>query len=430
MTPQGETASRLESIGQQARHAARQLVRVNSEQKNTALHAMADVLLEQQAEILAANAADMDAARANGTSKALLDRMLLTPERLAAISADTRSVAALPDPVGEEFDSYELPNGLRVRKRRTPLGVVGMIYEARPNVTVDAAALCLKTSNAVILRGGSDISSSVAAITQAIGSGLQRAGLPAAVVQSITDPDRELVRELLRLDRYVDMIVPRGGAGLHRFCLENATIPVITGGLGVCHIFADASANIEKAVPIIHNARVQRPSVCNSADVLLVHRELAPALLPVVAASLGTVGVELRADDEAFAILSDTAEAHGYTLTRAGDGDFDTEFLDLILAVRVVDGLEQALEHIAAHSTGHSEAILTNDPAAAAAFLNDVDSSAVFWNASTRFNDGGQFGLGAEIAVSTQKLHARGPMGLRELTTFKWVGEGDWLVRG
>ncbi len=419
----------LQTMGQRARVAARQMVRVNRAQKDAALHAVADALLEQQDAILQANEADLIQARANGTSVAMLDRMVLTPQRIASICDDTRQVATLDDPVGERFDEVELPNGLRAHKRRTPLGVVGMIYEARPNVTVDAAALCLKTSNAVILRGGSDIGQSVAAMTHAISTGLTRAGLPADAVQSITDPDRALVRDLLRLDAYVDMIVPRGGAGLHRFCLENATIPVITGGIGVCHAYVDTTADVARAVPIIHNAKVQRPSVCNSLDVLLVQRDMAPTLLPAVAAALSAAEVEFRADEEAFAILSDAAGASEWKLTRAGADDFDTEFLALILAVRVVDGMDQALEHIAVHSTGHSEMILTQDAAAAERFLNEVDSSAVFHNASTRFNDGGQFGLGAEIAVSTQKLHARGPMGLRELTTFKWVAEGDWLAR-
>lgn len=419
----------LNLIGQRARVAARQLAALSRAQKDAALHAIADVLQEQQEAILQANAADLEAARAAGTSAALLDRMLLTPERLASICADTRSVAQLDDPVGEIFDARELPNGLRVHKRRTPLGVIGVIYEARPNVTVDVAALCLKTGNAAILRGGSDISQSCAAITQAIGAALDRAGLPADAVQSITDPDRDLVRQLLRLDQYVDMIIPRGGAGLHRFCRENATIPVITGGIGVCHMYVDDTADLERAVPIIFNAKVQRPSVCNALDTLLVQRTIAPRLLPMVAAALSKAGVELRADRESLAILADAPQVENWRIGAAGSEDFGTEFLGLILSIRVVDGLAAALDHIATYSTGHSEAILTNDSNAAAAFVNAVDSSAVFVNASTRFNDGGQFGLGAEIAISTQKLHARGPMGLKELTTFKWVGEGDWLVR-
>jgi glutamate-5-semialdehyde dehydrogenase len=419
----------LQIVGQQARAAARKLSRVDRERKDMALQMIADVLDEQQDDILEANQADLEQARANGTSAALLDRMLLTPQRLATIAADTRNVATLEDPTGEIFDVAELPNGLRLHKRRTPLGVVGIIYEARPNVTVDAAALCLKTGNAVILRGGSDISQSVAAVTRAIATGLERASLPTEAVQSIIDPDRELVRKLLRLDQYVDMIVPRGGAGLHRFCLENATIPVITGGLGICHIYVDQTADIERAVPIIYNAKVQRPSVCNALDTLLVQREIAPALLPAVAESLSAAGVAFRADPEALAILSDAPQAGQWQVVAAGPDDFDTEFMSLVLAIRVVDGLETAIEHIDIHSTGHSDAILTTDDSSAATFINAVNSAAVFVNASTRFNDGAQFGLGAEIAISTQKLHARGPMGLRELTTYKWVAEGNWLVR-
>ncbi len=419
----------LNTIGQQARAAARELAMLSRAQKDAALHAIADALQAQQADILAANAVDLEAAREAGTSAALLDRMLLTPARLEAICADTRSVAALADPVGEIFDARELPSGLRLHKRRTPLGVVGVIYEARPNVTVDVATLCLKAGNAVILRGGSDIQRSCAAITQAIGTALEQTGLPVAAVQSITDPDRELVRGLLRLDQYVDMIIPRGGAQLHRFCRETSTIPVITGGIGVCHMYVDSTATVERAVPLIFNAKVQRPSVCNALDTLLVQRAIAPQLLPAVAAALAPAGVDLHADPEALAILSDAPGAADWKLTPAVPTDFGTEFLDLILSIRVVADLQQALDHIAAYGTGHSDAILTNDAAAAAAFVNAVDSAAVFVNVSTRFNDGGQFGLGAEIAISTQKLHARGPMALTELTTYKWVGEGDWLVR-
>jgi glutamate-5-semialdehyde dehydrogenase len=418
----------LEQIGRRAKAAARQLARLGRAEKDAALLAIADALIEHQDAILAANSADMEAARAAGTSAALLDRMLLTPARLASIAADTRSVADLPDPVGEVFDAVDLPNGLRLHKRRTPIGVLGVIYEARPNVTVDIAGLCLKTGNAAILRGGSDIARSVLAITAAISVALERCGLPVDAVQSITDPDRELIRGLLRLDRYVDMIIPRGGAGLHRFCLENATIPVITGGIGVCHIYADATANLARSVPIIYNAKVQRPSVCNALDTLLVQREVAPTLLPMVADSLCPAGVELRCDAESMAILADAPGASGWKITPAGPDDFGTEFMSLILSIRVVDGLDQALDHIAAYGT-HSEAILTEDSSAAERFVREVDSAAVFVNASTRFNDGGEFGLGAEVAVSTQRLHWRGPLGLVALTSFKWVGTGDYSVR-
>lgn len=419
----------LNIIGQQAREASHRLAILEREKKDAALHAIADVLGTQQEAILAANETDMDAARAAGTSKSLLDRMLLTPQRLESIAADTRKVAELPDPVGEIFDMAELANGLRLHKRSTPLGVVGVIYEARPNVTVDIAALCLKSGNAVILRGGSDIQHSCAAITSAIGQALEKSGISASAVQSITDPNRELVRELLRLDTYVDMIIPRGGGGLHRFCIENATIPVITGGIGVCHIYIDPTATLEKAIPIILNAKTQRPSVCNALDTLLVHRDVAEQVLPAVGEAMHQAGVEMRADAESLAILSKVPDAANWNLVAAKPDDFGTEFMALILSIRVVDGLEQAIDHINTHSQGHSDAILTNDRATADAFVQSVDSSAVFVNTSTRFNDGGQFGLGAEVAISTQKLHARGPMGLKELTTYKWVCESDWLSR-
>ncbi len=419
----------LHAMGQQARQAAQTLAGLRREQKDAALNAIADMLSEQQDAILQANNADMEAAHAAGTNQALLDRMLLTPQRLESIAADTRKVAQLDDPVGEVFDAAQLPNGLNLHKRRTPLGVVGVIYEARPNVTVDIAALCLKTGNAVILRGGSDIGHSCAAITGVIGAALERAGLPTSAVQSITDPNRDLVGQLLRLDQYVDMIIPRGGGGLHRFCIENATIPVITGGIGVCHIYVDPTADLEKSVPLIHNAKTQRPSVCNALDTLLVHRDIAPALLPLAGAALHHNGVEIRADPDALAILADAPGADTWNLSPAGPDDFGTEFMALILSVRIVDSLDEAISHINAHSQGHTDAIFTTDQQAADTFVQLVDSSAVFVNVSTRFNDGGQFGLGAEVAISTQKLHARGPMALRELTTYKWVATGDWVAR-
>jgi glutamate-5-semialdehyde dehydrogenase len=418
----------LEELGRRAKAAARGLAVAPTEQKNAALDAIAGALLDDQAAILAANAADLDAARAAGTSGSLLDRMTLSPARLAAIAGDTRAVMRLPDPVGGRFDERVLPNGLRVHRRRTPLGVVGVIYEARPNVTADVAALCLKAGSAVILRGGSDIRRSVAALTQAIGRGVASAGLPADSVQSITDPDRALIGELLRLDRYVDMIIPRGGAGLHRFCRDNATVPVITGGIGVCHAYVHAAADLAKAAPIIHNAKVQRPSVCNALDTVLVDRSVAAAALPPIARSLAASGVELRADPESLAILQAQPDSAGWKLAPAAPDDFGTEFMALVLSIRVVGGIDEALDHIAAHGD-HSDAIITEDAEAARRFVASVDSSAVMVNASTRFNDGGQLGLGAEIAVSTQKLHARGPMGLQELTSYKWVVEGDGQVR-
>lgn len=417
----------LNSVGERARAASRRLARASAEQKNGALEAIAVALLGGAEAALEANARDMEDGRAAGLSAALLDRMLLTPSRLEAIAADVRSVARLPDPVGEQFDHATLPNGLRVHKRRVPLGVVGVIYEARPNVTVDVASLCLKSANAAILRGGKEITRSCAALVRLIQGALSEAGLPADAIQVIDDPDRALVEGLLRLDRHVDVIIPRGGAALHRFCRERATIPVITGGIGVCHAYVDQAADLEKVVPIVRNAKIQRPSVCNALDTLLVHRAVAQATLPGVASDLLAHGVELRCDEESLGILR-AAGIDGDGVVPAGEGDFGTEFMALILSIRVVDGLEAAIDHVASYGD-HSDAIITEDRAAAEAFVAAVDSAAVFVNASTRFNDGGQLGLGAEIAVSTQRLHVRGPMALRELTTYKWVVEGDGQVR-
>ena len=417
----------LNEMGQRARRAARVLALAPTERKNAALEAIAAALLDHAGEVLAANAVDVERGRAAGLSDALLDRMLLTQARLEGIAADTRSVARLPDPVGEQFDHSVLPNGLRVHKRHVPLGVVGVIYEARPNVTVDIAALCFKSGNAAILRGGKEITGSCAALTRIIQGALASAGLPADAIQVIDDPDRALVEQFLRLDKYVDVIIPRGGAALHQFCREKATIPVITGGIGVCHVYVDAAADLAKVAPIVRNAKVQRPSVCNALDTLLVHRAVAGRALPEVARDLLAHGVELRADEESLAILR-AARVDSERVVPAKDGDFGAEFMALILSIRVVDGLDDALAHIARYGD-HSDAIITEDRAAAEAFVAAVDSSAVFVNASTRFNDGGQLGLGAEIAVSTQKLHVRGPMALRELTTYKWVVEGDGHVR-
>ncbi len=415
----------VELIGRRAKAAARQLGNVDATTKNDALRAIAGELRSDADAILAANEGDVADAQAAGLSDALIDRLRLTPARLEAIAADVEHVVLLDDPVGQRFDERILPNGLRIHKRRVPIGVVGVIYESRPNVTVDVASLCLKTGNAVILRGGKETTRSNAALVAAIRRALVAAGLPDDAVQVITDPSRDRVLELLRLDQYVDMIIPRGGAGLHQFCRENATIPVITGGIGVCHMFVDSTADLGKAVPVIHNAKVQRPSVCNALDTLLVERSVAPRLLPALATDLAAAGVELRADETALPHMT----AAGERVVPATDGDWGTEFLSLVLSVKIVDGLDEALDHIWRFSTGHSDAILTQDPAAAARFVDEVDSAAVFVNASTRFNDGGQLGLGAEVAVSTQKLHARGPMALQELTTYKWIVEGEGHVR-
>ncbi len=414
----------LVPIGQKARAAAHILATASTAVKNALLHHIADGLLAAEEAILAANAEDIAAGRAAGLGEHLLDRMLITPARLRGFAADTRNVAALPDPVGREFDARVLPNGLRVSRRRTPIGVIGVIYEARPNVTVDIAALALKSGNAAILRGGKEIRHSNLALLAVIRAALDRVGLPQDAVQYIADPDRSLIGHLLRLHEYVDVIIPRGGAGLHQYCRENSTIPVITGGMGICHLFVDESADQEKALRVIHNAKTQRPSVCNALDTLLVHERIAATFLPKVVDYLAPVGVSFRADETAMEIL----EGHP-NVQPAGPGDFDTEWMSLVLGLRVVPDLDTAIAHIREHSLNHSDGILTQNWHNAQRFLNEVDSSAVFVNASTRFNDGGQLGLGAEVAISTQKLHARGPMGLEELTTYKWIVLGDGHIR-
>jgi glutamate-5-semialdehyde dehydrogenase len=415
-------------IGQAARAASRQLGIAGTQLKNRALLAIADELEQQAGGVLEQNARDLADGRAAGLNEAMLDRLLLTEKRISALAADVRRIATLPDPVGAEFESRVLPNGLRLSKRRIPIGVIGVIYEARPNVTIDVATLCLKTGNAAILRGGSETLRSNLALTGVVRAGLERARLPGTAVQYIADPDRARVTELLRLDRYVDMIVPRGGAGLHRLCREQSTIPVITGGIGICHVYVDASADLQRAVDIVENAKVQRPSVCNALDTVLVHRAVASTFLPEMADRLAQSGVELRATEEACRILS-AQGTQAAKVVPAGPDDFDTEWLALILGVKVVGGLDEAIEHVQQHSTEHSDSILTNDLANALRFVNEINSAAVYVNASTRFTDGGEFGLGAEVAVSTQKLHARGPMGLEELTTYKWVGFGSGQIR-
>jgi glutamate-5-semialdehyde dehydrogenase len=422
-----ETTVNLEQMGRAAKLAGRRLATLSTQVKDGALLAIADEIEAQAPAIIAENERDMAEGRARGLNGALLDRLLLTPQRVAALAADTRNVAALPDPVGADIEGRVLPNGLRLSKRRIPIGVVGVIYEARPNVTIDVATLCLKTGNAAILRGGKETLRSNLALTKAIQDALEKVGLPTAAVQYIDSPDRELVTQLLRLDQYVDMIIPRGGAALHKLCREQAIIPVITGGIGVCHLFVDATADLPKSLDVIENARVQRPSVCNSCDTVLVHAEIARAFLPLLAQRMGACKVELRAAGTALDILEHNA--HGTRVLPAGPEDFDQEWMALILGVKVVADVEEAIEHIYDHGSEHSDGILTNDWRNANRFVEAINSSAVFVNASTRFNDGGQFGLGAEVAVSTQKLHARGPMGLEELTTYKWVCLGDWHTR-
>lgn len=421
------TVTDLERMGKAAKAASRHLAALSTNQKNAALLAIADELEAQAPAILAQNAQDIEDGKAKGLSEAMLDRLLLNEKRIQALADDTRKVADLPDPVGSDLESRVLPNGMRLSKRRIPIGVIGVIYEARPNVTIDIATLCLKTGNATILRGGSETLRSNLALVSVIQSALRQSGMPEAAVQYVENPDRALVGQLLRLDRYVDMIVPRGGASLHQLCKEQSTIPVITGGIGICHIFVDESANLERAVDIVENAKVQRPSVCNALDTLLVHRSIAESFLPRVAERLARSNVELRASSRALPYLQ--KNGHTARIVPAGPEDFDQEWLALILGIDVVDGVEEAIRHIQEHSTEHSDSILTNTWSNAERFLNEVNSAAVYVNASTRFTDGGQFGLGAEVAVSTQKLHARGPMGLEELTTYKWICIGSGHIR-
>jgi glutamate-5-semialdehyde dehydrogenase len=416
-------------MAQRARKATRQIANASTAQRNRALQRIAELLQDptEQAVILAANQIDMTNAQTAGLRASLQDRMLLTPQRLTAIANDILTVISLPDPVGEVFEQGVLPNGLRWHKVRVPLGVVAVVYEARPNVTFDVATLCLKSGNAAILRAGKEIVHSSNAIVQLLQRALADVGLPADALQAITDPDRGLVEQLLKLDKYVDVVIPRGGAALHRFCVENATMPVIVGGIGIVHAYIDSTANPQYVRDIVVNGRVQRPSVCNSLDVVLIERTAATQMVPIVIDALAAHQVELRCDVEVLAIMQ--ANPHPTAnLVPLGQDDYDTEYMSLIATIHVVDGVDEAIEHIADHG-GHTEVIISQDNAAIDEFVRRVDATAVMVNASTRFNDGGQLGLGAEIAISTQKLHVRGPMGLRELTTYKWVVQGDGTVR-
>ncbi len=419
----------LIEMGKEARQAFRILSQVSTERKDAALAVLAERLEAESVPILAANGQDVAEGQKAGLSTALLDRLTLNPSRLAGIASELRQTISLPDPVGEKFDETTLPNGLKLHKQRVPLGVLGVIYEARPNVTVDIASLALKSGNAVILRGGSETLHTNRALVMLIHSVLAEAGLPPEAVQFIDSPDRSLVLELLKLHEYVDIIIPRGGASLHQFCRENSQIPVITGGTGICHIFVDESANLEAALPLIRNAKTQRPSVCNSLDTLLVHSAVAKVFLPRVVEFLAKDEVTFRADPRAIDMLKSLDPALRNLVDPAGAEDFDTEWMSLVLGLKVVEGLDEAIAHTNKHSLGHSDSILTADTGNAARWVNEVDSAAVYVNASTRFTDGNQFGLGAEVAISTQRLHARGPMGLRELTTYKWVAVGNYHIR-
>ncbi|NIF34805.1 glutamate-5-semialdehyde dehydrogenase [Enterobacter sp. Cy-643] len=415
----------LEQMGKAAKEASYQLALLSGREKNRVLEKIADYLEARSEQILTANQQDVDEARKNGLSEAMLDRLQLTPARLKGIAEDVRQVCSLADPVGQVIDGGLLDSGLRIERRRVPLGVVGVIYEARPNVTVDVASLCLKTGNAAILRGGKETWRTNNATVAVIQQALEECGLPKAAVQAIENPDRALVTEMLRLDRYIDMLIPRGGAGLHKLCREQSTIPVITGGIGVCHIVVDDTAEIEPALKIIVNAKTQRPSTCNTVETLLVHQAIADRFLPALSKQMAESGVTLHADEKSLPVLQTGPAA----VEAVKEADYNDEWLSLHLNVKVVADLDAAIAHIREHGTQHSDAILTRTLRNANRFINEVDSSAVYVNASTRFTDGGQFGLGAEVAVSTQKLHARGPMGLEALTTYKWIGFGDDTIR-
>ena len=410
----------VSQIAQQAKQASVALALFGQTAKNQALLTIADSLENRAAEILQANEKDIEFAKAQGISSAIIDRLLLSESRLKVIADDVRNVASLPDPVGQVIDGGVLASGLKIERQRVPLGVILTIYEARPNVTIDVASLCLKTGNTVILRGGKETKFTNAVLVEVVQNALEKAGLPKLAVQAITDPDRALLLELLKLDRYIDMVIPRGGAGLHQFCKENSTIPVIVGGIGVCHLFVEKTADQEKALDVIVNAKTQRPSTCNTLETLLVDRAIAAEFLPKLVAKMKEVGVTLHCDA--------LQKADG--IEPLDQDKLRQEWLSLDLSVVLVDGLDAAVAHIREYGSQHSESILTSDYKLARQFVTQVDAAAVYINASTRFTDGAQFGLGAEVAVSTQKLHARGPMGLEALTTYKWVCEGDYLVRG
>ena len=411
-----------EKMGLAAKAAERILGVADTNTKNKALEAMAAALEANADKIISANEADLANGRTNGMKDSLLDRLRLTPERIAGMAEGIRQVAALADPIGEIIEGSVRPNGMKIQRVRVPLGVVGIIFEARPNVTSDAAALCLKSGNACILRGGKEAIHSNMAIAGVLRQAAESAGLPADCIQLVSDTSRESANQMMRMSKYLDVLIPRGGAGLIRAVVDNSTVPVIETGVGNCHVFVDSTADMEMAANIIYNAKTSRPSVCNAIETILVHKDIAEKALPVIRERLDEKNVELRGCERTRAILGDS-------VIPATDEDYATEFLDYILACRVVDSLDDAIDHIAKYSTGHSECIVTSDYFSAEKFTSSVDSAAVYVNCSTRFTDGGEFGLGAEIGISTQKLHARGPMGIRQLTSSKFIIQGDGQIR-
>ncbi len=422
----GQMSKELREKVQTARDASSVLAYASTQDKNMAILSIADSLIKSKEEILSANSIDYSNGLKSGLSQAMLDRLMLNDERIESIAQDARSVAALPDPVGEEFDSRTMENGLKISKRRVPLGVIATIYESRPNVTVDISTLAIKSGNSAVLRGGKEAINSNVAISNVIKGAIKDSSLPDGCVDLIGSTDRKIVSEMLSFQGGIDLLIPRGGADLIRFVAENASVPVVTGGVGVCHIYVDSEVDIDSAVSILDNAKVQRPTVCNALDTILIHSKTAPQILNGIQRKWGESGtVEVHADERAYSMLD---EDTNLVVKPATSEDWGREFLSLTVAVKIVDSIDEALVHIGQHGD-HSEAILTYNKENAERFLNEVDSAAVYVNASTRFTDGGQFGLGAEVAISTNKLHARGPMGLEELTSYKWVILGDWDVR-
>ncbi|MBR49461.1 MAG: glutamate-5-semialdehyde dehydrogenase [Chloroflexi bacterium] len=418
--------SDLKLLGKNARLASKVISNLSAEKTNLLIKNIAKELINKSSQIIDKNKLDIEAAQSKGMSAAMIDRLVLNEERITQISNDALAVSKLDDVVGEIIDHKVMDNGLDVSRIRVPLGVIGVIYESRPNVTIDIACLCIKSGNAVILRGGSESINSNLILTQIIQKVLSDMSLSTEIVQLVQSTDRSLINEMLRLDECIDLMIPRGGQELVNMVAKNASMPSITGGVGVCHTYIDESANWNDAVEIVNNAKVQRPYVCNAMDTVLIHSKIASDLLPEIANRLSQSNVEFRCDSRSFDILKNVKSAK---TTLASDQDWDTEFLDLIAGVKVVDSLDMALDHIDAHGTGHSEAIITNNSDSISRFRNEVDASAVMINSSTRFNDGGQLGLGAEVATSTNKLHARGPMGLRELMSYKWIVQGDGQIR-
>jgi glutamate-5-semialdehyde dehydrogenase len=419
------TAASVSDICAQAKAASRKLAALDTEMKNRALEALADALDERAGEILEANERDMEAGRENGLSASLLDRLQLTEDRLATIARDVRDIAALPDPVGEVVEERTLPNGIRLEKVLVPMGVVAVVYEARPNVTVDCSALCIKSGNAIVLRGSSMAAHSNAALASVAVEAVEGAGLPPGSISLVAGGDRDELRQIASADGLVDLVIPRGGEGLKDALKQHATVPVMYAAAGNCHVYVDADADLDMAVSIAVNAKTQRPSVCNAAETLVVHSQVAPEFLPRALGELLDRGVELRVDGRARSLAGDAAER----TTEATERDWATEFHDLILAVKVVDSAEEAIDHINRWSSGHSEAVVTSSDDVARAFTTEVDAACVYVNASTRFTDGAEFGMGAEIGNSTQKLHARGPIGTRELCSFKWIARGDGQIK-